>query len=96
MGGGGIAPLEGGKPEVCELKKMYFLPDLRGLGLGKKLLLQCLDAARQLNYQQCYLETVERMHTANLLYQKMGFKKLESAMGCTGHSGCDAWYVLDL
>ncbi len=96
LGGGGIAPLEGGSSEVCELKKMYFYPELRGLGLGKKLLIQCLDAARELGYEQCYLETVVRMEKANVLYQKMGFRRLENAMGCTGHSGCDAWYVLKL
>ncbi|HEY9839810.1 MAG TPA: MarR family winged helix-turn-helix transcriptional regulator, partial [Candidatus Obscuribacterales bacterium] len=33
VGGGGIAQLEGGDPETCELRKMYFLPELRGLGL---------------------------------------------------------------
>ena len=30
VGGGGVAPLEGGDADTCELKKMYFLPDGRG------------------------------------------------------------------
>ena len=37
VGGGGIAPLAGGDPDVCELRKMYFLPSLRGLGAGMAL-----------------------------------------------------------
>ncbi|MFE8730484.1 GNAT family N-acetyltransferase, partial [Aeromonas hydrophila] len=45
LGGGGIAPLAG-EEDVCELQKMYFLPALRGLGLGKRLVLQALDEAR--------------------------------------------------
>ena len=32
IGGAGIAPLQGGDMDVCELRKMYFLPQARGLG----------------------------------------------------------------
>ena len=35
-GGGGIAPLQGGADDICELQKMYFLPVLRGKGLAKR------------------------------------------------------------
>lgn len=96
VGCGGIGPLAGGNDSICELKKMYFYPDARGKGLGKAMVKQCLATARNLGYQQCYLETVERMWQANLLYKKMGFQRLENAMGCTGHSGCDAWYVKEI
>ena len=34
VGGGGIAQLVGADPTVCELRKMYFLPEARGLGAG--------------------------------------------------------------
>ncbi|HEX2082026.1 MAG TPA: GNAT family N-acetyltransferase, partial [Xanthomonadaceae bacterium] len=27
LGGGGVAPLEGGDADTCELRKMYFLPE---------------------------------------------------------------------
>ena len=96
MGCGGIARLEGGTAEVCELRKMYFYPELRGLGLGKRLLKQCLDAARELGYRSCYLETLERMWQANKLYEKMGFRPLSCQMGETGHSKCDRFLVLAL
>src|SRR6186713_813320 len=46
IGGGGIAPLKGGDVDTCELKKMYFLPEGRGKGLGQKVLQKCLAAAR--------------------------------------------------
>ena len=36
IGGAGIAPLQGGDPAVCELQKMYFLPEARGKALGGK------------------------------------------------------------
>ena len=96
LGGGGIGPLVNGDPEVCELKKMYFYGDLRGLGLGRKLLRVLLHDAQQLNYKTCYLETVSRMWQANALYQKMGFKKLDAPMGNTGHGACEVYYAREV
>ena len=75
---------------------MYFLPEARGHGWGRKLMEKCLDTARRLGYQKCYLETVERMQTANLLYKKMGFEALCGRMGDTGHGSCDTYLVKDL
>ena len=96
LGCGGIAPLEGATEGVCELRKMYFFPELRGLGFGKRLLKKCLEAAIERGYKQCYLETLERMWQANKLYEKMGFKPLTCQMGATGHNACDRFLVLDL
>src|SRR5688572_7439968 len=42
MGGGGVAPLEGGEGDTCELRKMYFLPAIRGQGAGSAMLKRCL------------------------------------------------------
>jgi len=96
LGGGGIAPLEGGEPGVCELRKMYFLRSARGKGLGEALLRQCLEAARTLGYRTCYLETLTGMDQAIRLYQKLGFKPLCSPLGRTGHGGCDHWFAKEL
>ena len=95
-GFGGIDRLEGADKNICELKKMYFLKDIRGLGLGKKLVELCLAKARELGYKKCYLETLKRMHTANNLYLKLGFKKLEKPLGNTGHTNTELWYIRDL
>ena len=96
VGGGGIAPLDGGDPSICELRKMYFLPDARGHGLGEQLLRRCLDAARGFGFATCYLETLARMDDARKLYRKFGFQPLCAPMGNTGHFGCDSYYALDL
>ena len=96
VGCGGIGPLQGAGTEICELRKMYFYPEIRGIGLGKRLLTQCLSEARHFEYRECYLETVERMWQANLLYRKMGFKKLTCPKGDTGHSACETYYSLQL
>lgn len=96
LGGAGIGPLIGGDAHTCELKKMYFLPDVRGRGMGQKMVSHLLETARNLGYKTCYLETLERMTEAKALYAKMGFKKLCGQMGNTGHGGCDSFYAKDL
>ncbi|MBS2032853.1 MAG: GNAT family N-acetyltransferase [Deltaproteobacteria bacterium] len=95
VGGGGVAPLEGGPSDVCELKKMYFLPEARGHGVGEQLLRKCLDVARGLGFTRCYLETLERMTAARKLYERLGFTPTCS-MGATGHTSCDRFYVRSL
>ncbi len=95
-GGGGIAALAGtgDASEVCELRKMYFLPELRGLGAGSALMRTCLKAARELNYHEVYLETLTGMDAAVKLYERTGFKRLTAPMGATGHFGCNRFYSL--
>jgi putative acetyltransferase len=96
LGGGGIARLAGGDGTVCELRKMYFLPELRGHGQGRRLLRHCLDVARSLGYHRCYLETLTGMDTAMRLYTDAGFKSLCAPLGRTGHFACDRYFALDL
>jgi putative acetyltransferase len=96
VGGGGFAPLAGGDRRTCELRKMYFLPDTRGLGLGARLLSTCLEAARSAGYARCYLETMQSMERARRLYEAFGFRPLTAPEGATGHTVCNAWYALEL
>lgn len=95
LGGGGIAPLDG-EPGICELRKMYFLPALRGRGAGSALMLRCLHAARELGYRRCYLETLTGMDAAQRLYERHGFARIPAALGNTGHFSCNRFYLLDL
>ena len=92
-GGAGIAPLDGGDAGICELRKMYFLPTLRGLGAGRAAITHCLDAARALGYRRCYIETLTGMDAAQRLYLANGFRRIDSAMGSTGHHGCNRFYL---
>ncbi|SEK97557.1 putative acetyltransferase [Pseudoxanthomonas sp. GM95] len=96
LGGGGVAPLEGGDATICELRKMYFLPAARGLGAGAAMMRACLDAARGFGFGQCYIETLNGMDAAMRLYEKTGFDRLDAPLGATGHGGCDRWYLLAL
>jgi len=94
-GGGGIAPLPG-EADTCELRKMYFLPALRGRGAGDALMLHCLQQARAQRYRRCYLETLTGMNAAQQLYEKHGFRRVDGALGNTGHFSCDRFYARDL
>jgi putative acetyltransferase len=95
LGGGGVAPLDG-EAGVCELRKMYFKPGLRGLGAGTALIARCLHAARRLGYRQCYLETLTGMDAAQALYERAGFQRIGGPMGATGHFGCNRFFLRPL
>ena len=96
LGGGGIAPLSGGDADTCELRKMYFLPQARGIGAGAMMMARCLDAARAAGFARCYLETLTGMDAAMRLYERSGFRRIDGPLGATGHGGCDTFYLRDL
>jgi putative acetyltransferase len=93
LGGGGVAPLEGGDPAVCELRKMYFLPQACGRGAGAAMMARCLDAARTFGFRECYLETLSGMDAAMKLYERSGFRRIDGPRGDTGHGGCNTFYL---
>ena len=96
VGGCGYARLAGGDVRTCELRKMYFLPEVRGLGIGQRLLTECLGRARRAGFSRIYLETLAAMSQARALYERSGFEKLAGPMGETGHFGCNSFYIRDL
>lgn len=96
VGGGGMAPLEGGDADTCELRKMYFLAEARGLGAGSAMMARCLEAARAAGFRRCYLETLAGMDAAMKLYERSGFRRIPGPMGATGHGGCNTFYLLAL
>lgn len=93
IGGAGIAQLDNFDGNVCELQKMYFLPEARGVGLGFKMMTVCLEKAKFYGFEKCYLETMPYMDDARKLYKRVGFKKLEKPLGDTGHFSCNVWMI---
>lgn len=93
VGCAGIAPLENGDEQICELQKMYFLPQTRGLGIGTQMMEKCLEQARIFGFKKCYIETMPFMHAAQKLYKKSGFEYLDAPLGCTGHNSCPVWML---
>jgi putative acetyltransferase len=66
------------------------------MGAGAALMQRCLEAGRTHGFKRCYLETLTGMDAAMRLYERTGFRKIPGPVGCTGHGGCDSFYILDL
>ncbi|KGY12712.1 acetyltransferase [Vibrio tubiashii] len=92
VGGCGLAPFQS-STETCELKKLFLLPESRGLGLGKQLSEQCLKFAQNQGFSHCYLDTLQSMTSAIKLYQSLGFEHLDKPLDGTEHGGCDVWML---
>ena len=92
VGGGGVAPLQG-EPDVLEIQKMYFLPETRGQGLAKSILLQAFAFGEQRGQSEFYLETTANLKQAISLYEKLGFEYLNTPLGNTGHSAACEIYM---
>ena len=88
LGGAGIAPLANYKGNTCELQKMYFLDALRGKGIGKKMIIICLQHAITFGFDSCYIETILYMKAAQKLMLRNGFAYLDETIGHTGHFSC--------
>ena len=94
LGGVGIGNLEG-TDKICELQKMYCLPQIRGTGLSHKLMDIALNYAKQY-YKKCYLETLPNMIGAQKFYEKYGFTRIYEPVIKTEHFACDVLYIKDL
>lgn len=92
MGGGGFAPLAG-NDAVCELQKMYFLPEARGQGLAKRISNLVELHARAAGFTRCYLETTVCLTEAISLYEKLGYHYIEHSLGNTGHDACEIFML---
>ena len=92
VGGTGIGYLT---EDVCELQKMYCLPEARGTGLAGRLMTIALDYARGF-YTQCYLETLDNMVAAQKFYAKHGFAPTDIAPVVTEHFACEVKLIRDL
>ena len=90
LGSVGLYPVN---KTTCELRKMYFIPSARGLGLGKYILERAIARARALGFKQIVLETSSKLIAANRLYNKFGFEPM-----APDHlaSRADQAYKLDL
>jgi len=94
VGGVGIGKLEG-LDSICELQKMYCLPETRGMGLSHKLMEIALDYAKKY-YKKCYLETLKNMVAAQRFYEKYGFERIDEPLVKTEHFACDVRFVKEL
>ncbi|MGB3419005.1 MAG: GNAT family N-acetyltransferase [Dolichospermum sp.] len=81
-------PINRGEKAV-EIRKMYLLPKVRGLGLGKYLLQQLETVIASRGFEQIWIETASILTEAVKLYESHGY------LPTTGveTSRCDLVYV---
>ena len=96
LGGCGIGNLIDSEFKICELQKMYLAKEARGKGIAQELMQKCLEFAKQVGYDKCYIETLPFMKDAQKLYIKSGFTYIDAPMGSTGHNACDVFMIKDL
>lgn len=96
LGGCGIGNLMDAEFKICELQKMYLAKEARGKGIAKELMQKCLEFAKQVGYDKCYIETLPFMKDAQKLYVKSGFAYIDAPLGSTGHNACDVFMIKDL
>jgi putative acetyltransferase len=80
-------------PSTCELRKMYLAGELRGQGLGRRMLSHAIAKAKELGYSRIELETASVLKEAIALYERHGFRRFERGDLSTR---CDAGYFLEL
>jgi GNAT superfamily N-acetyltransferase len=73
VGCGGVARFDHTRGE---LKRMYVVPDARGLGLGRRLLAELEAQARRLGYVALVLETGDLQPEALGLYRSSGYEPI--------------------
>jgi len=95
VGGAGIYPTQGIPDDTTELVKMYLVPSARGLGIGKRLIENCIELAKEKGYKRLYLESMPELKRAISVYERFGFKYLERQFD-TAHIGCAVWMIKDL
>jgi putative acetyltransferase len=71
VGSVGVFPVH---ENICELRKMYFVSEIRGLGLGGYLLQRAINQAKELGFTRMVLETSTKLEAANRLYVRFGFQ----------------------
>jgi len=96
MGGCGIIATHGLPLDCVEIVKFYVSSQARGKGIGKALLQKSIASAREFGYKQLYLESFPKFLTAINMYEKLGFRKIDKALGNSGHFACSVWMVMDL
>ena len=63
---------------ACEMKRLYVKPAFRKNKIGRILIEELLNSAKERNYDKMRLDTFEKLQAAVHLYQQYGFKNISA------------------
>lgn len=63
-------------PGNFELEKFTVASNIRGIGLGRKLLAAAIEKVKKMNATRLYLESNRRCESAIKLYRELGFREM--------------------
>jgi GNAT superfamily N-acetyltransferase len=70
---GGLRRLQDG---ICEIKRMYVVPNARSRGVGRALLTALEQAGRQLGYERARLDAGPKQQHSRALFEKTGYLQI--------------------
>lgn len=73
VGSAFVVPAGADRPEVAKLRLVYLEPHLRGSGLGRRLVEDCMAFARRAGFRRMTLWTQDILVPARRLYARLGF-----------------------
>ena len=84
------------KKDALYLGMLTVSPQLQAKGIGKQLMLQCFQSAKEMQYKKLYLESMPQFSKAVSMYEKYGFTPLDAPLGNSGHTTCNIWMIKEL
>lgn len=96
VGGCGIYPTDGLPVNYAELVNFCILPDYRGKGIGKKLMAKSFISAIKSGYEYLYLKSIPEFDTALRIYEKVGFKQIDTPLDNSVDLICKIWMIKNL
>lgn len=71
----GVVALKKLEDGICEMKRLFVLPEYQGYGIGRLLTQALIEKAKDLDYKIMKLDTLGRLESAVSLYRNLGFEE---------------------
>lgn len=63
---------------ICEMKRLFIIPEARGGGLGRRMVEAILNEGACIGYREMRLDTLPSMAEALAMYGRLGFQRVEA------------------